>query len=301
MHLLSSSGGPRVPSDEDSVWNQVWVTLALFLAAASASACGNAMRVSGGRDGGANDDARTEARSEPADLPTQSDSGQAAEATPGPRCAKQVLDSLLIPVRGTVRGPRVDAESCDNGLGTFFIGPQEPNLISYVEDFFTSDWLDSALPYGADNPGFFGFLLRAPADALSADLSGGIGVGAAAVGTYDSLTNCGGLDFKVTLPTPPDVVCSYDVGPCDPGCEPGGGEMMLCVPAPVTVLYQARSAASCGANQAPPAGNWQLAVTSVSPLAAPSGYLNFQTHGHLTATLVNLADASDSVVLNLDF
>jgi hypothetical protein len=39
----------------------------------------------------------------------------------------------------------------------------------------------------------------------------------------------------------------------------------------------------------------------VSPLAVPDGYLHFQTHGHLTATLINQDDASDSVVLDLDF
>jgi hypothetical protein len=39
----------------------------------------------------------------------------------------------------------------------------------------------------------------------------------------------------------------------------------------------------------------------VSPLAVPDGYQHFQTHGHLTATLVNQDDPSDSVILNLDF
>jgi len=33
----------------------------------------------------------------------------------------------------------------------------------------------------------------------------------------------------------------------------------------------------------------------------PGTYLNYVTHGHLTATLVNEADPSDSVVLDLDF
>ena len=48
-------------------------------------------------------------------------------------------------------------------------------------------------------------------------------------------------------------------------------------------------------------GEWLLTLTSVSPLAVPYGYLHYQTHGHLTATLVNLDDPSDSVVLALDF
>jgi hypothetical protein len=301
----------------------------------STTACRNALSVRGARDGGVTDDSRSEAKdalpsldlSFPPDaagfadvrdtglaqdarpetqdtlvtgLPAQPDSGQASEATPAAQCANQVLDSGLVPVRGTVRGPRVDAEVCDNGLGTFFLGPMDYGAIPYDQDFFTTTVYTGAVPPGSDGPGVYGFLLRAPADALSADLSGDTGASDPEVGTYDSATNCGSLNFDVTLPIPPGVVCTSIYGPCDPGCQ-GYGEMVICEPAPAMMHYRAASAAACGSNQYPPQGDWQLTVTSVSPLAVPDGYQHFQTHGHLTATLVNQDDPSDSVVLNLDF
>jgi hypothetical protein len=278
----------------------------LFLAAASASACGNAMSVSGARDGGVSDDSRFESPSElidvlpSEDLPPQPDSGQAGEATPA-GCANQVLDSHLNPVHGTVRGPRVEAEICDNGLGTKLLGPQDYLATPYYQDFQTTTRTNGAVPYGANGPGVYGFLVHAPADAIAADLSGSAGASAAAVGSYDSATNCGQLDFVVTLPIPPGLACTSLYPPCDPGCEAGGGELVTCVPAPVRMRYRARSAATCGPIQYPPAGDWLLTITSVSPLAVPYGYLRFATHGHLTATLVNQDDASDSVALDLDF
>jgi hypothetical protein len=256
----------------------------------------------GVRDTGLAQDSRPETQDALAtvDLPAQPDSGQGSEATPAAQCATQVLDSVLFPVSGTVRGPRVDAEVCDNGLGTFFLGPQDyAPLTPYEQDFFTTSVYGGAVPRGSNGPGVYGFMLRAPADALSADLSGSTGASAPAVGTYDSATNCGELHFDVTLPIPPGVVCRSEFGPCDPGCE-GYGEMFICEPANAMMHYQAGSAA-CGQTQYPSQGDWQLTITSVSALAVPDGYQHFQTHGHLTATLVNQGDPSDSVVLNLDF
>jgi hypothetical protein len=157
-----------------------------------------------------------------------------------------------------------------------------------------------APPNGSGVDGAFGFVLAAPADALSAVLTGWTGTSASAVGTYDSATNCGWLDFDVTLPVPPGVVCTSEFGPCDPGCETVG-EAFICEPAPARMQYQARPAAHCGSAPDAPVGDWQLTLTSVSPLAAPSGLQNFQTHGQLTATLINRDLASDSIVLNLDF
>lgn len=318
------------------VRTQIWATLALSLAAALTAACRNAMRLSGARDAGVNDDSTSESKdalpsfhpSIPSDsggfagvrdtglaqdsrletwdalvtidLPGQPDSDQASDATSAAQCANQVLDSLLVPVRGTVRGPRVDAEVCDNGLGTFFLGPMDYGAIPYDQEFFTTGVYTGAVPPGSYGPGVYGFLLRAPADALSADLRGSTGASAAKVGTYDSATNDGTLSFDVTLPIPPGVVCTSLRGPCDPGCE-GYGEDFICGPAPARMHYRAQSVGTCGSCQDPPQGDWQLAVTSVSPLAVPDGYQHFQTHGHLTATLVNQDDPSDSVILNLDF
>ncbi|HJX52945.1 MAG TPA: hypothetical protein VJ801_09290 [Polyangia bacterium] len=44
-----------------------------------------------------------------------------------------------------------------------------------------------------------------------------------------------------------------------------------------------------------------MTITAVSPAAAPAKYLQYQTQGHVQATLVNRDDPSDSVVLSLDF
>ena len=306
------------------VWKRGWAALALSLAAGSTTGCVNPLRVPGKPDGGVIYDSRFESKdalpsfagvldvglaensglqkqdaSVTVDLFSHPDSGQTSEAMPAALCANQVLDSELFPVRGTVRGPRVDAEVCDNGLGTFFLGPMDYGAIPYDQEFFTTGGYPGAVPPGSDGPGVYGFLLRAPADALSADLSGDTGASAPEVGTYDSATNCGSLNFDVTLPIPPGVVCTSIYGPCDPGCQ-GYGEDFICGPTPAMMRYQARSAA-CGSTQDPPQGDWQLTVASVSPLAVPNGYQHFQTHGHLTATLVNQDDPSDSVVLNLDF
>ncbi len=237
------------------------------------------------------------------DLPALQDSDQASEVAPLAQCATQVLDSVLFPVGGTVHGPRVDGVVCDNGLGTSFNGPEDVSFDPpYLEDFYTTTVYTGAVPRNSNAPGAYGFLIRAPADALSADLSGWTGASAPTVGSYDSTRNCGGLDFNVTLPVPPGVVCTSVHGPCDPGCELVGYEFATCEPANAHLHYLARSVASCGAYADQPAqGDWQLTVTSVSPLAVPMRYWNFKTHGHLTATLVNQADASDKVLLNLDF
>ncbi len=221
-------------------------------------------------------------------------------ATDGIHCAQQTVDPLLIPVRGTVRGPRVEGETCDNGLGTFFIGPDDLDH-TYVEDFYTTSRFDAPYsPTGYDDSLIYGFLIRTPADAESAELKGSVDANVAQVGAYDSATSCGYLDFVVTLPIPPGVVCTTPLPPCDPGCA-GYGELPACTPAHAKLHYAAHPSAACGTNQEPAQGGWVLTLTSVSPYIPGEGYQHFVTHGNLTATLVNQADPSDSVVLNLDF
>jgi len=236
------------------------------------------------------------------ELPARLDSGVTPEAMPVPQCAPQVLASELSAVPGTIHGPKVDGEVCDNGLGTFFLGPGSTDLAPYDQDYFTTTENAGAAPAGSNGHGSYGFLIYTPADALFATLSGWTGASAPAVGTYDYASNCGWLDFDVTFPAPPGVVCTTLFGPCDPGCELTDGEdLPLCMPAYPTLHYRARSAATCGPSQDPAQGTWQLSITAVSPLAVPNGFQHFQTHGHLAATLVNQDDPSDSVVLNLDF
>lgn len=289
------------------VGTQVLATLAL---AASTTACKSTMSVPGDRDTGVADTLRSETQDASAAIdlpPAQPDSVAASEATPSAQCATQVLTADLFPVRGTARGPRVDGESCDNGLGTFFVGPgdndplENGDLAPYEQDYFTTVTYTGTVPADANGPGVYGFLLHAPANALSANLWGWTGASAPEVGTYDSATNCGRLEFDVTLPVPPGVVCTALYGPCDPGCSPAGEDSFVCMPEYPKLLYEARPAATCGTPQVSARGNWLLTITSVSPLPFPNGHQYFQTHGHLAATLVNLYDPSDSIVLSLDF
>jgi hypothetical protein len=232
------------------------------------------------------------------DLPAAADTAPGIDATPGAHCAEQTVHPLLMPVWGTVRGPTVEGEVCDNGVGTYFLGPEDH---AYDQDFFTNTWLDAPYsPTGYDRSQIYGFRIRKPANAVSAQLWGGVYASAAEVGTYDSATNCGYLDFEVTLPVPPGVICTAEFPPCDPGCE-GVGEMWVCMPAPGRLHYSARPSAVCGTDQDPPRGSWVLTETWVSDYIPHDGFLHHQTHGNLTATLVNLADPTDSVVLNLDF
>lgn len=234
------------------------------------------------------------------DVPAARDTTQAMDGAQPLVCAVQTVDPLLIPVRGTVRGPTVEGEVCANGVGTFFLGPEDTNH-NYDQDFFTNTWLDAPYsPTGYDSSQVYGFLITKPADALWAVLTGWTGATAAEVGAYDSATNCGYLDFEVTLPVPPDVFCTKELAPCDPGCE-GVGEMWVCEPANPILHYWARPSAVCGTNQDPAVGSWVLTLTAVSPYIPGDGYKHHETHGNLTATLVNQADPSDSVVLSLDF
>jgi hypothetical protein len=232
------------------------------------------------------------------DLPTPADSMQATDA--GLRCAPQTVASSLIPVRGTVQGPTVEGEICDHGVGTFFLGPEDI-APTYDQDFFTNTWLDAPYsPTGYDGSQVYGFLMRKPAGALSAELRGWVGAAVAEVGAYDSASNCGFLDFEVTLPIPPGVYCTRELAPCDPGCE-GVGEMWVCEPANPKLHYSARPSAVCGAGQDPAVGGWNLTLTAVSAYVPNDTYLHHVTHGNLTATLVNQADPSDSLLLNLAF
>jgi hypothetical protein len=264
--------------------------LARYLFVVSAFACSNPINTRHPADAST---AQPDAVPAP-DLRAPADTTQTPDEIPASGCAPQSLQSSLFPVRVTVRGPKVEAETCKNGVGTDFFGPSDrvpPNS----QDFFTT-----AAPVGYAGSQFYGFLMRAPADALSGVLRGTVGASAAEVGAFDSATNCGWLDFEVTLPVPPDVFCSTTYGPCDPGCE-GHGEMFICEPANARLLYSARPSAACAIGQDPAVGSWVLTLTSVSAYIPGEGYGHYDTHGNLTATLVNQADATDSVVLNLDF
>lgn len=234
------------------------------------------------------------------DLRLPGDTAWGVDGLTGNGCAKQTLYASHIPVRGTVVGPKVDGTICENGMGTSFLGPQDTDH-QYYQGFSTTTWLNAPYsPNGRDMSQIYGFLMRKPTDAQSAVLSGDVGASAAAVGTYDSNGNCGYLDFEVTRPIPPGVICKAQFPPCDPGCEPEG-ELVLCRPANVRSIYSARPAASCREPDVPAQGSWVLTLSSVSPYIPSDTFLHHTTHGNLTATLINRADPSDSVVFDLDF
>ena len=246
------------------------------------------------------------------DLGTAADSAgplasEVGDSLGGPaplRCASQSLvSSFLTPVRGTVRGPKVEGEVCDNGLGTAFFGPYNYSWMTYTQTFSTTEPPATELDKrGPDGASMYGFLLHRPDDALAGVLTGlGLAVPAAAPGSYDSTNNCSSLDFDVTLPIA-GAVCSNLYGPCDPGCEYNGGELPLCVPAHRMLHYHTQAGVDCGSYSLQPAqGRWVLTVANVIPLADPGNSLRYTVHGHLQATLVNREDPSDSVELSLDF
>jgi hypothetical protein len=270
---------------------RVWFALALSMTAASTISCNGPLHVAVGRDATVTPDLQPESMDglAAADLATEWDFRQATEAAPPAGCTSQVVDASEIPVRGSIRGSKVDGVISDNGVTTTFLGPE--GTPPYAQSFFSS--VESSGNPASD------FLLAMPADVSSASFSGYAGTTNPEVGTYDSDTNCGGLTFEVSLPIPPGVICQTPYGPCDPGCEPSGGEMLLCEPAHPKLRYIAWP--PCGSLEGPPKGDWQLTLTSVCPHVVPGTLINYQTHGHLTATLVNDVDPSDNVVLNFDF
>lgn len=240
----------------------------------------------------------------PSDTTIPSSGGDSSGAPVTLRCASQSLsNSWLAPVRGTVRGPRVEGEVCDNGLGTAFYGPSNDAWMRYTQSFTTTRPRTSELDRrGPDGASMVGFLLRQPGDALAAILTGlGLAVPAPEPGSYDSTNSCGALDFDVTLPIP-GVVCSNLDGPCDPGCEPNWGETPLCIPSHRIWRYHTQAGTDCGLYSLQPAqGSWALTVTNVIPLTNPVHTIRYTIHGHLQATLLNQEDRSDSVELSLDF
>jgi hypothetical protein len=274
----------------------------IVVAVASAASCDDPLRVAITRDAAVTQDGRgadldADADSESpdtsvaADLCGDPDSSQATDAVPPGQCRSQgTMYATLIPVHGTIRGPRVDGVVCDNGVGTMFLGPDGAAGSSYAQGLYSTAGLTESCP---DD-----FLFRVPV--FSTSLSGWAGATAPEIGTYASTENCGWLTLEVSFPIPAGVICPPPGEPCEPDCV-GVGEMFVCEPAHPKWRYSALPAVQCGASQDPPRGDWQLTLTSISPHVVPDTLISFQTHGRLTATLVNEEDPSDSVVLDLDF
>ncbi len=247
-------------------------------------------------------DHRPDAVAAPKDVWVQADvqaeTTAAVDGGPSPPCAPQTLDAVLVPVTGTVTGPRVDGSVCDDGLGSFFM--KDGLYAPYVQSFSTTSQYSSRIdPPGPMESWVWGFLLRQPANS-TAILSGWVAASDPLPGEYDSESNCGYLNFEVSLPIPPGIVCPAEFPPCGPDCE-GVGEMWVCQPAHPRLHYAARSPVHCLSYDDPAQGSWNLRLDEVSPLDPSAGRPTWRTRGHLTAALVNQGDAADSVQLELDF
>ena len=210
------------------------------------------------------------------------------DAGVGAPCMTTATGSVA--VSGSIRGFKVDAVVRDNGIETYFLGPGASGSSEYSQLF---DGI-----YDAGNAAEQ-FEVRTPSDAVTAKLSGWASATAAEVGTYPP-AGCAYFTFEMRLPIPPGVVCPAKFAPCGPECEPVG-ELALCSPARPKVRYSARPAATCSSNVPSALGDWRLQLTSVCPHPVADTLVNFETHGHLSATLVNEADASDTVSMSLDF
>lgn len=261
---------------------RVFGSFVLYFVATSTSACKGPLNASAAADGAVGNDSAVE-------FPSDSDP-QTEVGVTGP-CTIQTMTGSSVPVTGSIRGSRVDAVVRDNAMQTNFLGPGGSGSSAYAQSFSGTDGTNGSL---ADE-----FVFRMPSDVVSASLSGWAGATAAEVGLYPT-TGCGGFVFEMRLPIPSGVVCPLGFGNCGPDCE-GGGEIGVCMPAQPKVRYRAVPGGPCSSSGSSAAGDWQLMLASVCPHAVSDTLINFETHGHLTATLINEADASDSVAMNLDF
>jgi hypothetical protein len=255
------------------------------LTVALAASCQAPLSTPIGHDAAAPQDLRSGSTdsSAAADMATTPDSVQGTEAAPSGRCTSPSVQPPEIPVRGTVHGPRLNGVLCDGRVGTAFFGPNGTAFGSYGQAF---------------SGGYDNLVLDVPADAVTAYLTAGVGTTGPEIGTYDSATTCGYFLLEVRLPIPPGIVCPSEYGPCGPDCA-GVGEMVICEPTNPRLRYLARPSASCGSD--PPAGGWQMTLTSIAPYSSGYPLIGYLTHGHATATLVNENDPSDAAIVDLDF
>jgi hypothetical protein len=200
-------------------------------------------------------------------------------------CPGQGAQRSPTPVTGTLRGARVDAVVRDGGVETNFLGPGGSPTSEYAQSFSTANANGKA----ADS-----FVFSLPTDVVTASLAGWVGATGAEVGSYAGV-GCGGFTFEMSFPIPPGVVCPAMFGDCGPDCKPSG-EAGICLPANPKVRYGNARSSPCL-----PVGDWHLELTSVCPRAASGSLVHFVTHGHVSTTLTNEADATDTVVMNLDF
>jgi len=283
------------------------VACGLSLVAALSNACGARSRDSSPRSGAAGNESETDSGAMAADSGAMAadsgamaaDSGAIAADSgaialdagmPSP-CVGETARGPSLSVTGTIRGAGVDAALNATGLVTTFVGPGGSASSPYLQSF----------ERGHDAAGKlvdeFGFAV--PSDVVTASFSGWAGATAAEVGSYRS-QGCTGFAFEMAFPIPDGTVCPAPYAPCGPQCEPVG-ELAICQPARRKRRYRASREAPCIPSGVAGEGEWLLDLTSVCAQPISDTLIRFKTHGHLHATLINEADASDSVEVNLDF
>ena len=265
------------------------VACALSLVAALTNACGARSRDSNTRGGATVPDGGAMAADSGA---MAADSGVSAmdAGMPSP-CTGETARGPSLSVTGTIRGAGVDAVLNEAGFETTFLGPQEPGPILYSQSFGGG--------YDAAGKSVDEFAFAMPSDVVTASFSGWAGATAAEVGSYRS-QGWTGFVFEMAFPIPAGIVCPVRFGPCGSQCEPVG-EAGICRPAYPKLRYRAWREASSFPSEVAGEGEWQLELTSVCSLPLSETFVRFKTHGHLNATLINEADASDSVEVKLDF
>jgi hypothetical protein len=277
------------------------VACALSLVAALTNACGARSRDSSTRGAATGNESETDGGAMvPADSGAMvADGGAMAPdsgaimmdaGTPSP-CTGETARGPSLSVAGTIRGAGVDAVLNEAGFETTFLGPQEPGPILYSQSFGGG--------YDAAGKSVDEFAFAMPSDVVTASFSGWAGATAAEVGSYRS-QGWTGFVFEMAFPIPAGVVCPVRFGPCGAQCEPVG-EAGICQPAYPKLRYRAWREASSFPSEVAGEGEWQLELTSVCSLPISETFVKFKTHGHLNATLINEADASDSVEVRLDF
>lgn len=265
----------------------------LSLVAALTNACGARSRDSNTRGSATGNESDTDGGAMAADSGAMA-AGSGAMALdagmPG-LCAGQTALGPSSPVSGTIRGAGVDAMLSKAGLEATFIDPDGSAPRLYAQSF------ERAYDTAGKLVDEFGFAM--PSDVVTASFSGWAGATAAEVGSYRS-QGCAGFVFEMAFPIPAGIVCPSQFGPCGPQCEPIG-ELAICQPAHRKLRYRAWREAPCSPSGSAGEGEWLLELTSVCSHPISGTFITFQTHGHLNATLINEADASDSVEVNLDF
>jgi hypothetical protein len=196
---------------------------------------------------------------------------------------------------GSVVGPRLNASLCLGGATEYV--EVTPNTFAVASQTL----LLVNLATTGDPATHFAF--KAPTNAVEGDLNGLLGMTGPKPGTFSSATGCGSLALCVTLPIPPDVVCTGS-GPCAAGCALEGPVLgPTCQAIQPELCYEASASNDCVSGTDTPRGSFSFTLTSVDEYApdASSSTPRYTAHGTLDAELWNSDGTDDSAELAVTF